>query len=112
MHVGMPTSRRRARYWKSRVRRMPSRCSLWSSKSSKNGSIEMNFGAAGAGHAEEDQAPSPAEESRKPFIVRFRPSLDRPFGVSLSFRTEAEPEPRDVVEALKTLIREIEADLD
>lgn len=49
---------------------------------------------------------------RKPFIVRFRPSSDRPFGVSLSFRTESEPEPREVVEALRSLIREIEASLD
>lgn len=48
----------------------------------------------------------------KPFIVRFRPSEDRPFGVSMSFRTESEPEPRQVIEALRTLIREIEADLD
>lgn len=47
----------------------------------------------------------------KPFIVRFRASDDRPFGVSLSFRTESEPEPRDVIDALKTLIREIEAGL-
>ena len=47
----------------------------------------------------------------KPFIVRFRASEDRPFGVSLSFRTESEPEPRDVIDALKTLIREIEAGL-
>jgi ParB family chromosome partitioning protein len=48
----------------------------------------------------------------RPFIVRFRASEDRPFGVSLSFRTESEPEPRDVIEALRTLIREIEAELD
>jgi len=47
----------------------------------------------------------------KPFIVRFKASDDRPFGVSLSFRTESEPEPRDVIEALRTLIREIEAGL-
>jgi ParB family chromosome partitioning protein len=47
----------------------------------------------------------------KPFIVRFRASDDRPFGVSLSFRTESEPEPKDVIAALKTLIREIEAGL-
>lgn len=47
----------------------------------------------------------------KPFIVRFRASDDRPFGVSLSFRTESEPEPRDVIDALRTLIREIEAGL-
>jgi ParB family chromosome partitioning protein len=48
----------------------------------------------------------------KPYIVRFRASDDRPFGVSLSFRTESEPEPRDVINALRTLIREIEAGLD
>ncbi len=48
----------------------------------------------------------------KPFIVRFKASEDRPFGVSLSFRTETEPEPHDVIEALRTLIREIEAGLD
>lgn len=48
----------------------------------------------------------------KPFIVRFKASEDRPFGVSLSFRTESEPEPHDVIEALRILIREIEAGLD
>jgi len=51
-------------------------------------------------------------ERARPFIVRFNPSNDRPFGVSLSFRTETEPEPRDVLEALRSLIREIEAGLD
>ena len=48
----------------------------------------------------------------KPFIVRFKASDDRPFGVSLSFRTENEPQPRDVIDALKTLINEIEAGLE
>jgi len=48
----------------------------------------------------------------RPYVVRFRPSADRPFGVSLSFRTETEPEPRQVIEALRTLIREIEASLE
>ncbi len=47
----------------------------------------------------------------RPYIVRFRPSIDRPFGVSLSFRTESEPQPKDVIDALRSLIREIEADL-
>ncbi len=47
----------------------------------------------------------------RPFIVRFKPSEERPFGVSLSFRTETEPEPTDVIEALRSLIREIEAGL-
>lgn len=59
----------------------------------------------------EDEAAA-GDEPRKPFIVRFRPSNDRPFGVSLSFRTESEPEPKDVLEALRSLIREIEAGLD
>ena len=47
----------------------------------------------------------------RPFIVRFKPSDERPFGVSLSFRTETEPEATDVIEALRSLIREIEAGL-
>lgn len=47
----------------------------------------------------------------RPYIVRFRPSDDRPFGVSLSFRTESEPQPKDVIDALRSLIREIEANL-
>jgi ParB family transcriptional regulator, chromosome partitioning protein len=53
-----------------------------------------------------------ASSALRPFIVRFKPSDDRPFGVSLSFRTESEPEPRDVIDALRTLIREIEEGLD
>jgi ParB family chromosome partitioning protein len=57
-------------------------------------------------------APSPEKPATRPFIVRFKPSDDRPFGVSLSFRTESEPEPRDVLEALRSLIREIEAGLE
>jgi ParB family chromosome partitioning protein len=48
-------------------------------------------------------------EVRRPFVIRFRASDERPFGVSLSFRTENEPKPRDVIDALQTLIREIEA---
>jgi ParB family chromosome partitioning protein len=55
---------------------------------------------------------SVSAHARRPFIVRFRPSDNRPFGVSLSFRTESEPEPKDVVEALRCLIREIEAGLE
>ncbi|MEE4272162.1 MAG: ParB/RepB/Spo0J family partition protein [Thermoanaerobaculales bacterium] len=43
----------------------------------------------------------------RPFVVRFKASESRPFGVSLSFRTETEPEPADVIEALQTLIREL-----
>jgi ParB family chromosome partitioning protein len=47
----------------------------------------------------------------KPFIVRFRASENRPFGVSMSFRTEREPEPQQVIEALRMLILEIESGL-
>ena len=52
-----------------------------------------------------------ASSALRPFIVRFKPSDARTFGVSLSFRTESEPEPRDVIEALRSLIREIESGL-
>lgn len=55
---------------------------------------------------------APASGAAKPFVVRFRASEERPFGVSMSFRTESEPEPQQVIEALRTLIREIEAGLD
>lgn len=63
---------------------------------------------------QEDDGPvgAPASAAAKPYIVRFRASEDRPFGVSMSFRTESEPEPQQVIEALRTLIREIEAGLD
>ncbi len=54
-------------------------------------------------------AESAAREVRRPFVIRFRASSERPFGVSLSFRTESEPKPRDVIDALRRLIREIEA---
>lgn len=63
--------------------------------------------------AEREGARTDTTEPRpKPFVIRFRASADRPFGVSLSFRTETEPEPREVIAALQTVIREIEAGLD
>jgi hypothetical protein len=65
-------------------------------------------GEEAADDAEGDKPP----ESVRPYVVRFKPSAERPFGVSLSFRTETEPEPRQVIEALRTLIREIEASLE
>jgi hypothetical protein len=43
-------------------------------------------------------------------MVRFR-NPDRTFSLSLSFRTEVEPEPQQVIEALREVIREIEASL-
>ena len=47
---------------------------------------------------------------RRPFMVRFR-NPDRTFSMSLSFRTETEPEPRQVINALREVIREIEASI-
>lgn len=60
-----------------------------------------------SGEAGDDGSPAV-----KPYIVRFRASENRPFGVSMSFRTETEPEPLEVIEALRMLIREIEASLE
>ena len=47
---------------------------------------------------------------QRPFMVRFR-NPDRIFSMSLSFRTETEPEPRQVIDALHEVIREIEASI-
>jgi ParB family chromosome partitioning protein len=59
---------------------------------------------------------TPSEEStterpHKPFMMRFR-NPDRSFSLSLSFRTEKEPEPREVIEALREVIRELETTLE
>ena len=54
---------------------------------------------------------APDELPRKPFTMRFR-NPERSFSLSLSFRTEAEPEPREVIEALRVVIRELESTLD
>ena len=48
--------------------------------------------------------------TRKPFMVQFR-NPDRGFSLKLSFRTELEPEPHQVIEALREVIREIESRL-
>ncbi len=50
------------------------------------------------------------QSTSKPFMVQFR-NPDRGFSLRLSFRTELEPEPRQVIEALKEVIREIESGL-
>lgn len=47
---------------------------------------------------------------QRPFMVRFR-NPDRIFSMSLSFRTETEPKPRQVIDALREVIREIEASI-
>jgi len=52
-----------------------------------------------------------ADRELKPYRFQFR-NPDRSFSVSLAFRTETQPEPREVIEALRMLIRDLEADLD
>ena len=48
---------------------------------------------------------------RKPFLVRFR-NPERSYSVSLSFRTENQPEPKQVLEALREIVRELESEID
>jgi ParB family chromosome partitioning protein len=47
---------------------------------------------------------------RRPYLLRFG-NPDKTFSLSLSFRTETEPEPHQVIEALREVIREIEASI-
>ncbi len=49
-------------------------------------------------------------QPRKPFLVRFR-NPERSYSVSLSFRTESQPEPKQVLEALREIVRELESEL-
>lgn len=51
------------------------------------------------------------ESGSKPFIVRFR-SPDRTFSVSVSFRTESEPDTHEVIAALEDLIAQLRQDSD
>jgi len=52
------------------------------------------------------QAGESPERPRKPFVLRFR-NPERTFAVSLSFRTEHEPEPTQVILALETLLADL-----
>ena len=61
-------------------------------------------------HAPSDGDSQPSAEIRRPFMMRFR-NPDKTFSMSLSFRTETEPEPRQVIAALREVIREIETTL-
>jgi len=47
---------------------------------------------------------------RRPWMMKFR-NPEKTFSLSMSFRTETEPEPHQVIEALREVIREIEASL-
>jgi ParB family chromosome partitioning protein len=61
----------------------------------------------GQGTGTEDAAAG----ARRPFVLRFR-SPERHFSVSLSFRTEHEPEPSEVIAALEALIADIKSELE
>lgn len=61
-------------------------------------------------HAPSDGDSQPSAEIRRPFMMKFR-NPDKTFSLSLSFRTETEPEPRQVIAALREVIREIETSL-
>jgi len=67
---------------------------------------DLEGGGTGTSSTEDSR-----EARRKPYTVRFS-NPDRSFSLSLSFRTEAEPEPRQVIEALKEVIRELESGLE
>ncbi len=67
-------------------------------------------GAADANRDDENRGDGNASDQR-PFRFQFR-NPDRSFSVSLAFRTTTQPEPREVIEALRTLIRDLEASLD
>ncbi len=64
-----------------------------------------------SGDPDESSTENAGGTARKPFMVRFR-NPDRSFSLSLSFRTETEPEPRQIIEALKEVIRELESALE
>lgn len=57
-----------------------------------------------------DAADAAAARPTRPFIVRYRPQ-DRPFSVSLSFRTGAEPATTEVIAALEEMIRDLRREL-
>jgi ParB family chromosome partitioning protein len=59
------------------------------------------------GTSEDDSRRPP----QRPFTMRFR-NPERSFSMSLSFRTETEPEPQQVIEALKEIIQELESGLE
>ena len=60
------------------------------------------------GSTEDGQAAN--NRVRKPFLIRFR-HPDKVFSLSLSFQTETEPEPRQIIEALREVIHQIETSL-
>jgi ParB family chromosome partitioning protein len=53
----------------------------------------------------------PGGKLRRPFRFQFR-NPDKTVSLSLSFRTDSEPEPRQVIEVLRAMIQDIEAQLE
>jgi hypothetical protein len=49
---------------------------------------------------------TPAPPKMKPFTVKFK-SPDRVFSLSLSFRTETEPDRQQVIRALETILDDL-----
>ena len=76
----------------------------------RNALRERRHELDGAPETEEDSGREPPP-MRKPFRFQFR-NPERTFSVSMSFRTENQPEPQQVIEALRQMIRDIEADLE
>jgi ParB family chromosome partitioning protein len=60
--------------------------------------------------ATQNDADAASAQVRRPWMLRFR-NPDKTISLSLSFRTETEPEPLQVIEALREVIREIEASI-
>ena len=67
---------------------------------------DMEHEAAQDNPVDKDAAPV-----QRPFRFSFR-NPDRNVSISLSFRTDLEPEPRQVIEVLKEMIRELESGID
>ena len=58
-----------------------------------------------------DDATAARAQVRRPFLIKFS-DPEKIFSMSLSFRTETEPEPRQVIEALREVIRQLEATIE
>lgn len=58
----------------------------------------------------EPDADHPPGKPRRPFVLRFR-NPERNFSISLSFRTDNQPAPADVIAALETLLNELRSQL-
>lgn len=65
--------------------------------------------AAAADHSQAESTPD-ASQAPRPFVMRFK-NPDRSFSVSLSFRTQREPEPREIVAALEELLAQLRSQL-